>query len=87
MKPLRRRLVRQIRQLSNNIAIARCWNDLHPDQRPLDCEIDRVALQMARRALVAWDAGSVQETSRLIGEMVRYIEAADAADAECIRPP
>jgi hypothetical protein len=67
------RLGRIIVQLKGIIADVEYWNSLHPAERPLDCETDRVALAIASKAKAALLAGDDGGFNRLFGDLCDYL--------------
>jgi hypothetical protein len=68
---IRRRLGRTIRNLRLLVDDALAWNGLHPHEQPLDCEQDRVALAIARKALEALEADRLADCTRLLRRLMR----------------
>ena len=72
-KHIRRRAIEIVRAFKENIITAESWNDNHPDQRPLDCEPDRVALAKTNGLIAAIDAGDKDRASLLAEELEFYL--------------
>lgn len=68
----RDRAARLLESCEQLIREAIVWNDLHPTERPLDCEEMRVAAAKARKFIEAWDRNDVAETKRLAKEISDY---------------
>ena len=56
------RLQRIIDESRQFIIDAQSWNDNRPDEKPIDCEPERVVLSLAESIAKQWDAG--EEVSR-----------------------
>ena len=68
------RIDRVIRNCREAIDVAQTWNDNRPDESPLDCEGERVALARAlsfRRALVQ---GDMTAAKREIDALIEQLE-------------
>lgn len=71
---IRRRLVKVIRQTEQLARDANAWNDLHPEEQPMDSETDRIVAYKARQALAAMDSQDMGRCCRLCEELGLYTE-------------
>jgi hypothetical protein len=62
---IRRELLTVIRETGQMIRDIEWWNTNRTDVPPMDCEPERVMLQIARQCLAAVDAGDGPESERL----------------------
>jgi len=68
----RHRLQRIIRESEQFIADVQSWNDNHQDAEPFDCEPERIIVDLARRALTAFESGDRPVFMALIREISAY---------------
>jgi hypothetical protein len=64
---IRGHLLKMIRECELEIRTIESWNTNRTDVPPMDCEPERVMLQIARQCLAAFDAGDGPESERLAG--------------------
>jgi hypothetical protein len=75
MKPMhpRKRMLKIIRDIQDQINTIRWWNENRTDAAPFDLGGELVALDAAKRALAVWDSGDRkafdEEYRRLIATM------------------
>lgn len=77
---IHRRLDKLIRNTREFIATVEWWNDNRTDCEPLDCEDQKILLQLAIQNKEARTAGRFDECERLGKEMVAVMETACAGD-------
>ena len=58
------------------------WNDNRPDEEPMDCEPERVVLQLAETAARHWDNGKTEQAESAVIKLVLYAEQAKGTDDE-----
>ena len=72
----RHRLAWIIHESRQFITDVESWNDNRPDCPAMDCEVERVVLEMATRAARLWDGGEIPAAQAVMTELSRYAEVA-----------
>lgn len=76
-KAIAKRLWRMGRRLGELVEDIQAWNEFHPDERPLDCEIERVAIALVRQARAALKADRMGQCGRLVGRLAETLDRSE----------
>lgn len=68
------RIDRVIGNCREAIATAQSWNDNRPDESPLDCELERVALFASLRVRRALISGDMVAAKRDVDALIELLE-------------
>lgn len=79
VKPMhpRKRLQWIINETRQFIIDTQSWNDNRPESEAMDCEAERVTLNMAMQAAAEWDSGDIEKSQATMKLMVEYAIRAD----------
>jgi hypothetical protein len=69
----RDRLDKIIREANQLITDINSWNDNNPNEQPIDCEPERVVLDLASRCQQAWDFKDFERHGKLADELAEYV--------------
>lgn len=77
-----RRLRKMIRGFEQIIIDVESWNENRPDEPPLDCEVERVMLTLAKQARDAIINHDPVKAAKIMGRMLEYGERVLANESE-----
>jgi hypothetical protein len=72
---IRKRLLKIIAETEQLVRDIEWWNNNRTEHAPMDCEGDRVAAQIGRKAVDALDAGDRESLAKLTDDLLRQLES------------